>query len=152
MLLSQNKDRYVTPVDFAERYCDLFYRRARNPVHDIKHQYGAISVVASATVFPRLEELPDQVWNIDELRTIMENFKTCKNVSIENRGETRWAEAKPMSYLRWALYGGRHGPTLPEIMLLLGPKETLCRLTSARKELIEACSGEGGINETVSSR
>ena len=94
-------------------------------------------------VVAQLELVSVEDWQTDRLKSALEtslNVKAWHSLTAESRynGGPR---DPARTYLRWALYGGRHGLNLPQTMALLGRGVTFERLESADSEARAALAG-----------
>ncbi|KAH8894882.1 hypothetical protein GQ53DRAFT_820552 [Thozetella sp. PMI_491] len=74
-------------------------------------------------------EIRPREWKIDTIQSVFTD--TMKGVTFRDRNTNEINPAGGMKFLRWALVGGDHGPSLNAIMDLLGKEETVTRLERA---------------------
>ena len=133
-LISGGCEQYLSPAFFAERHLDLFCLRPRN---QLQPALKSLKLQELVTLFiTELKLVPSEEWHADRVKSISDRLsqgETWQSVTHErNDGDGPRDPAR--AYLRWALYGGRRGPTLHDIMVYLGRDATLARLSSANLE------------------
>ena len=130
-LLHEQRHHFVTISDFVERHLDLFYLRERNPINP-KLSLPAFRGIVAATS-SRLDLISLERWNTHELGAALHDL--TENIEQANALKVSQDELRKfhLRYLRWALFGGRHGPPILESMVYLGRKAAVDRLASAEK-------------------
>lgn len=133
-LIYEQRAHYVTPADFVQRHLDLFYCRDRKPMIAALRDAALLSLLP--IIKTRLEEISFQDWTLENLRTAL-NYLT-EQFKVAKESERPEYEMRKLffEYLRWALYGGRPGLSIPETMLYLGRPVVFQRLSSAEVEIV----------------
>lgn len=133
-LISGGCDQYLSPGFFADRHLDLFCLRPRN---QLQPALKSPKMQELMTLFiTELELVRSEEWHEDRVKSILDRLSQREiwQSLTQERNDGDGPRDPARAYLRWALYGGRHGPILYDIMVCLGRDATLARLSSANLE------------------
>lgn len=134
-LIKADAKNYTNPKEFVARNSTFFTTDISRPPYDRAVTQFDIPFSSLHTAAAAVTLIPKSHWTLETLRA---NFATYDAASaVPEEAKTVDAEKKFKKelyhYLRWALSAGASGPTVPEIMIILGREETLKRLEEARK-------------------
>lgn len=153
-LLRIDPQNYTTPRDFFNRHAFCFHQMSRLPYVPRADVAGSsFTVDHLKTIGVRLEQMPANDWLIENIEaTTMELACDIGGIESRNLGaDDVRDEAKRIGnsigrYLRWALTGGRPGPSIRLVMVVLGQDVTLQRLREAQAE-VETFSSTNGAHQ-----
>ena len=153
-LLRIDPHNYTTPRDFFNRHVFCFHQVSHLPYVPRADVAGSpFTVDHLKMIGDRLEEIPANDWSIENIEaTTMELACNIGGIEPRNLGaDDVRDEAKLIGnsigrYLRWALTGGRPGPSIRLVMVVLGQDVTLQRLREAQAE-VEIFSSTNGVHQ-----
>lgn len=114
---------YLTPTDFLRRN-DYFFR---DPIH--AHEAGAkgsLNTDEAQTLRWSLEGIEPTSWARDSIKDLLKEQGTNYGHQSQKEGSKRLYH-----YLRYAIAGGRPGPAIADVMIVIGREESLKRLRQA---------------------
>lgn len=133
-LLNVDAMNYTTPSNFVERHSQFFFLERRE-----EYQHRSNDVMLSenfSKIIDRFRKVLPEQWGEPSLREALEN--------VVNTLSMKWGQdlnqimdlekatrASVQHFLRWALTGGRPGPTLMLTMSILGRDASLKRIEEA---------------------
>ncbi|KAL4993934.1 hypothetical protein BDV10DRAFT_177781 [Aspergillus recurvatus] len=134
-LIKADAKNYTNPKEFVARNSTFFTTAISRPPYDRAVKQFEIPFSSLHTAAAAVTLVPRSHWTLETLKA---NFTTYDAASaVLEETEIVDAEKKFKKelyhYLRWALSAGASGPTVPEIMIILGREETLRRLEESRK-------------------
>ncbi|KAL9103092.1 MAG: hypothetical protein Q9163_001832 [Psora crenata] len=136
-LLSTEPHFYTTPREFFERYIYLFCATHRAE-WSARRSTECLSLADCQVIKATMTKIPENDWNADSVNQAIEQIThdiASKHTSpIENGSGKRSLRGQSLHYLRWALTGGRPGPSLADLMVLMGRELTLHRLETGEIE------------------
>ena len=125
---------YTTPTEFVERNSYFFFHKRREKY--VRGLGDEILIENASTVTDNLRRLSPEQWNEPNLKTTIEKMALilstkwgqCSDQKVDPAKASR---ASVQYFLRWALTGGRPGPTLMLAMNILGRDASLKRIEDA---------------------
>ena len=127
-LLQGQPDQLSDIETFKDRYFDLFYtRECVEPVDMIK-SYACEVIQLAQNGLDHTE-----VWSIESLKSHLEETKSVAEELLRDHDDLTGRTPSKIFWvsLRWALFRGRHGLSVPEVAYYLGRQETMKRLEAA---------------------
>ncbi|KAL9128940.1 MAG: hypothetical protein Q9217_002494 [Psora testacea] len=135
-LLSIEPRFYTTPREFFDRYAYLFYTMPRERWRACLTD--SLSLVDIGYINAVMGKIPEDGWSADRLNEAIKHladyFAGKYTGPAEGESGTRSHRSQSLHYMRWALTGGRPGPSLADVMVLVGRDITLHRLETAEIE------------------
>ena len=133
-LLKADAINYTTPLEFVERNFDFFFPKAREkyacrPRHEML-------IESTGAIINHFQEILPEQWGEASLREAFEKMAiTISRKWDQGSDQKVYSEksfrASVQHFLRWALTGGRPGPTLILTMGILGRDVSLRRIEDA---------------------
>lgn len=142
---------YTTPREFFNRHAFCFHQVSRLPYVPRADVAGSPFTVDHVKMIgDRLEQIPTNDWSIETVEAMTTEL-ACDIGGLEPRSlsaDDVRDEANRIGncigrYLRWALTGGRPGPSIRFVMIVLGQDVTLQRLREAQAEVENLSSANG---------
>ena len=159
-LLRIDPQNYTTPRDFFDRHAFCFRQVSRPPYVPRTDVAGSSFTTDHVQMISeRLGQIPADDWSVDKLEATMGEL-ACdigglepKNLRADDvRHEAKFIGNAIGRYLRWALTGGRPGPGIRIVMIVLGQEVTLQRLREANAEVETLSStNEAYQNEAIAA-
>ena len=149
-LLSIESQFYTTPRAFFERYVYLFYSMPRGDWRAGLSDYLSVEHIESINAV--VSGIPPDQWTAEKVEETTKEWAHhfAHKTTGPEKGKSGQSSLRSQSlyYMRWALTGGRPGPSLANTMVLLGRDVTLDRLETARIEFkaIMGSSEAHGLN------
>lgn len=133
-LLSVDAINYTTPSEFVERNSHFFFIGHREEYK--RGPSNGILTENTAIITDRFQEILPGQWGESSLREAFENMADTLSMKLgqDSNQSAEAAKASRVSvqhFLRWALTGGRPGPTLMLTMSILGRDVSLKRIKDA---------------------
>ena len=133
-LLKADAINYTTPPEFVERNSDFFFLKPRESY--TRGPSDGILTENTATIIDHFRKILPEQWEEPSLREAFERmadnlskkWEQGYNQSVDLAKASR---ASVQHFLRWALTGGRPGPTLMLTMSILGRDVSLKRIEDA---------------------
>lgn len=126
-LLKTESLPYRSATQFAKQ-CGLFFSQ---PVKGPLSQPAELSVLESLrTAAAAICLTPESEWSAESLRASMTALQPLLTAHQGRDVEKKWRR-EFYHYLRWALLGGKPGPSLPQTMEILGKNICVRRIQSA---------------------
>lgn len=156
-LLRIDPQNYTSPRDFFNRHAFCFHQVSRLPyVPRVDVAGGSFTVDHVKMIGDRLEQIPKNDWSIEKIEA-MTGELACdigglapESLRVDDvRNEAKLIGNSIGRYLRWALTGGRPGPSVRMIMVVLGQDVTLQRLREAQAEFETFSSTNGPHQEEI---
>ena len=144
-MLNVDAKNYTTPSHFVERHSHFFFLEPRK-----EYKGGpsdGILTEHTATIVDHFREILPEQWNDLCLKGALENIaNTLSMKQSKNSSQVidlaKASRASVQHFLRWALTGGRPGPTLIVTMSILGRDVSLRRIEDAAA-VLEKTTSEG---------
>ena len=135
-LLAVQPQFYTSPREFFERYAVLFCTMPRKEWH--VPPIDRLSLGQAEKIRAVLIAIPERIWTLGSLSEAMKGLTSYFSGTGTGNGEGKSGQGSLLNqsfhYMRWALTGGRPGPSLIDTMVLMGRDVTLQRFESAEEE------------------
>ncbi|CAD6589288.1 MAG: Glutamate--tRNA ligase mitochondrial [Alectoria sarmentosa] len=133
-LLNADAKKYTTPSEFVERNSQFFFFEPREKYH--RGASDSILTENIGTIIDHFREILPEQWDEPSLREAFENMADNLSTkwgqdSNQSVNLAKASRASVQHFLRWALTGGRPGPTLMFTMSILGRNVSLRRIEDA---------------------
>ncbi|MCJ1281528.1 Glutamate--tRNA ligase mitochondrial [Xylographa opegraphella] len=140
LLRMDTSSSFTIASSFVERHRSIFGYRQSEPGRAIKKPRHELLLIAEAV--QQIREVQNDNWSVAVLKNRVasvtqyivqkDNFNLQ---SAENLKDPNYVNNSLLTWLRWAIVDGQHGPSMFDIMALLGRDTTLRRLKAAQLEL-----------------
>ena len=142
--MNADAKNFTTPREFVARNSYFFFLEPRD-----KYTYGPSDSLLTekiGTIVDHFREILPEQWNEPSLRQAFEKLADGLSAQWDNGSDqtidlVKASRASVQQFLRWALTGGRPGPTLMLTMSILGRDVSLKRIEDAAAVLEKMLSG-----------
>ncbi|MCJ1431250.1 Glutamate--tRNA ligase mitochondrial [Xylographa pallens] len=149
LLRLETSSSFTIASRFVERHRSIFGYRQSEPSRAIKRPRHELSLIAEAAL--QIRDVPIDEWSVAILKarvaSVVQDIVQKDHYNSENAESLRdfkYVNSSLLAWLRWAIVDGNHGPSMFDIIELLGRDTTLRRLKTAELEL-SAVQGEDTI-------